>query len=147
MVTKIESDVKRDDITGRLGWMFDSMDKLDWDAVRKVLADQVEFDSGKGPEQKSADEVIATWKDEYKKLDGLQHLTAAYGIEVFPTEARIKFKGITTHFKRLKSGKDTKTIYGDYEVTMVPATDPLDWAWKVSKFKHNKRFLTGNLSL
>src|SRR5688500_2188255 len=81
MQQKIEEDVKRDDINGRIHLMFRSVDNQRWEDVKEVLAEKVEFDMGEGTSVKSADEVIESWKSATAGLDGLHHQVGKYGIE------------------------------------------------------------------
>lgn len=148
MQVKIEDAVKRDDITGRMHLLFRSVDNQDWVNVKEVMADQVEFDMGEGQSTKSADEVVEAWKTSLSGIDGSQHVVGNYGIEVNGSEARLVFLGIATHYKKLKSGKNTRTFHGSYEITVrQPEGEPTNWAWKVTKFKYTPKFMDGNVSL
>lgn len=148
MQVKIEDAVKRDDITGRMHLLFRSVDNQDWVNVKEVLADQIEFDVGEGSSSKTSDEVVGIWKNATAGLDGLQHVVGNYGIEVNGREARLVFNGIATHYKKLKSGKNTRTFHGSYEITVrQPEGDPTNWAWKVTKFKYTNKFMDGNVTL
>lgn len=145
---KIEDAVKRDDITGRMHLLFRSVDNQDWTNVKDVLHDQVEFDMGEGASTKSGDEIIEIWKSALAGLDGVQHVVGNYGIEVNGKEARLVFQGVATHYKKLKSGKNTRTFHGSYEVHMKqPDGDSTNWAWKVTKFKYMNKFMDGNVTL
>lgn len=148
MQKKIEDDVKRDDITGRMHILFRAVDNQNWPAVKEILADQVEFDMGEGPSMKSADQVIDAWKTATAGLDALQHMSGNYGIEINGNEAKLVFEGVATHYKKIKSGKNTRTFHGTYEVYMKqPEGDSTNWAWKVTKFKYKNKFMDGNLTL
>jgi hypothetical protein len=148
MQVKIEDDVKRDDINGRLHHLFRSVDAKNWESAKEILAEKVELDMGEGPSSKTADEVIESWKTATADADGLHHQVGNYGIEINGREARLMFLGTATHYKKVKSGKNTRTFYGSYEVTMQqPEGDPTNWAWKITKFKYTNKFMDGNLTL
>jgi hypothetical protein len=148
MQQKIEDDIKRDDITGRMHVLFRSVDAQDWVNVKEILADQVDFDMGEGPSTKTSDEVVDVWKNATAGIDGSQHIVGNYGIEVNGNEAKLMFVGIATHYKKLKSRKNTRTFHGSYEITMKqPDGDSTNWAWKVTKFKYMNKFMDGNVTL
>ncbi len=148
MEKKITDAIKRDDITGRMHMLFRSVDNKDWANVKEVLADQVEFDMGDGVATKTSDEIVKIWQDATAGLDGVQHVVGNYGIEVNNHEAKLMFVGIATHYKKLKSGKNTRTFHGSYEVFVKqPDGDSTNWAWKVTKFKYVNKFMDGNVSL
>lgn len=148
MESKILDNVQRSAMMGRLHLLFRSVDNQDWANVKEVLAEQVELDMGEGPSQKSSDEVIEIWKKSLSGAEASQHVVGNYGIEVNGREARLLFNGIATHYKKLKSGKNTRTYHGSYEVHMAqPEGDATNWAWKITKFKYVNKFMDGNLSL
>ena len=141
MEKKIFDTIKRDDITGRIHLLYRSIDSKNWEAVKEMLADKVEFDEGDGVSIKSSEEIISHWQKSLSNLDGTQHVVSNYGIEVNKHEARLMFIGTATHYKKSKTGKNIKTLHGSYEVHMSqPEKEDTNWAWKITKFKYINNF-------
>lgn len=148
MVVKIDNDVKRDDITGRMHMLLRGLDDQNWKDVSEVFAPKVELDVGEGSSVKTREEVVAAWKKETAGLDGIQHVVSNYGIEVDDKHARLMFNGITTQYKKTKSGRNTRISHGSYVVEMeLPDGTPDNWAWIITKFKYVNKFSDGNLEL
>ena len=146
MQVRLEKSIKRDDISGRVGLFFRSVDAKDWENAKEVLADKVEVDFGEGPSEKSSDEVVEYLK---KSSEGLEtfHNIANAGFKLSETESKMYISSTITHFKKLKSGKNSRTHYGSFEFSFLQPPEDKFWAWKITKFKYVNNFTDGNVRL
>ena len=149
MEKRLRNLVARDQIIGRINLLFESVDNQNWENVKDVLASEVDFDMGSGGQKKTADEVIAIWKEATAGLQGIHHQAGNYGVYVEGKTAIAKLYGTATHYKKLKSGKNTRTFYGTYEMKIIMPDDTKDdWTgWKISSFVYKNKFMDGNLEL
>lgn len=146
MQVRIEKSIKRDDISGRVGLFFRSVDAKDWEKAKEILADKIELDIGEGASEKSPDEVIEYFK---KSTEGLEtfHNIANAGFQLSEKESKMFISSSVTHFKKLKSGKNSRTHYGAYELSFLQPPEASFWAWKIQKIKYVNKFTDGNISL
>lgn len=148
MKVRIEKSIQRDDITGRVNLFFKSLDNQDFAKAREILADNVEYDLGEGSSNKSADEIIEALKSSTAGLEGVQHSLTNYGFQLNESGAKLNIVATITHYKKLKSGKNTRVHYGTYELDFLqPANEKEFWAWKISKLKYVNKFTDGNVKL
>lgn len=146
MQVRLEKSIKRDDISGRVGLFFRSVDSKDWENAKEVLADKVEFDIGAGSSEKSSDDVIEYLK---KNSEGVEtfHNIANAGFKLSETEFKMFISSTITHFKKLKSGKNSRTLYGAFEFSFLQPPEDNFWDWKITKLKYVNKFTDGNVNL
>jgi hypothetical protein len=52
--------------------------------------------------------------------------------------------GIALHYRKTKSGKNTRTFVGSYDFTLHREAGEL---WRIDAFKFNLKFIDGNVAL
>lgn len=140
--------LKRDSISGQINLFFRSLDIRDYVKARELVADKVIVDMGDGLKDKSGDEFIEMMKVAHKDLDGTLHSLTNNSSYIKGLSTQHNITAITTHYKKSKSGKNIKTLYGVYEVELqAPVTEKEFWNWKISQFKYVNRFTDGNVNL
>lgn len=83
------------------------VDTGDWDAVRSAFADEVTTDytsvHDSRPENYTAEDVIALWREGAEALDAIQHLVSTHAVTLDGNQAECRAAVQTTH--RFDDGK------------------------------------------
>jgi hypothetical protein len=150
MDTKFYNTVRQMEISGRLHWLFRSLDKGELDQVEDIFAHEVELDmqslTGEDPRKMSAKEATAYLAKLGQGIDASHHVIGNYGIVVSGDLATVTAYGTQTYLKKNKSGKKIKNNYGIYEIELLLPNytddqyDTWDWKWKITKFRYLHRF-------
>ncbi len=114
--------VEKDRIVTVVTALFTATDARDWARVRACLAPAVRFDmtslAGGAPSIPSPSEIAG------------DAATAAC-------------HGIAYHYRKVASGRNTRTFVGSYDFHLVRDGG----AWRIDLFRFNSKFLDGNLEL
>jgi hypothetical protein len=150
MDIKLYQTIRLNEISGRLHWLFRSLDKGELDQVEDIFAHEVELDmqslTGDVPRKMSAKEAAAYLAKLGQGMDASHHVIGNYGIVVNEDRATVTAYGTQTYMKKNKSGKKIKNNYGIYEIELLLPNytdnhyDIWNWRWKITKYRYLHRF-------
>jgi hypothetical protein len=139
--------LEKEAIAKVLNRLFMATDARDWPRVRECFADSVHFDvtslAGGQPARLSPAEITAGWEAGLLPLDALHHQTGNLEISVSGDEATASCYGVAWHYRRTRSGRNTRVFVGSYDFHLVRA----DGAWRIDLLRFNSKFVDGNLEL
>lgn len=139
--------VERDRIAALLGRLFRATDARDWPDVRECFAGSVEFDmtslAGGQPARLTPTEITAGWEAGLLPLDAIHHQTGLPEIDRSGDEATVTCPGTAWHYRRTRSGRNTRFFAGRYELHLVRS----DGEWRIDAFRYESKFVDGNLDL
>ncbi len=139
--------LEKEAIAKVLNRLFLATDARDWPRVRECFADSVHFDvtslAGGQPARLSPAEITAGWEAGLLPLDALHHQTGNLEISVSGDEATASCYGVAWHYRRTRSGRNTRVFVGSYDFHLVRA----DGAWRIDLLRFNSKFVDGNLEL
>jgi len=127
--------------------LFVATDNRDWEAVKRCFAPTVLFDMsslGAGdPQDLSPDDIVAMWDVGLKPLEAIHHQVGNFLVDVDGSKADAFCYGIASHYLPNKTGNNTRTFVGSYDVSLVKD----DALGRIHKFKFNLKYLDGNRNL
>jgi hypothetical protein len=138
---------ERDAVLDVVNRVFLGTDARDWPAVRACFAPSVLFDmtsvAGGEPARLSPDEITAGWDSGLRYVDQIHHQTGNFVVDVSGDEATVFCYGIAYHYRKTRSGRNTRTFVGsyDFELARHGAT------WRITLFRFRLKFMDGNLDL
>jgi hypothetical protein len=139
--------VEKDRIIDTINQLFIATDNRDWPAVRGCLADHVLLDmtslAGGRPNELSGEQVAALWEEGLRSIESVHHQAGNYRIDVQDDEATAFCYGIASHFRRNRTGRNTRVFVGSYDFHLVRVED----RWLIDSFRFNLKFLEGNADL
>jgi 3-phenylpropionate/cinnamic acid dioxygenase small subunit len=137
----------KDRIIDRVNQLFIATDRRDWAAVRACFTETVHFDmtsvAGGEPAMLTPEQITAAWEQGLRPLEAIHHQAGNYRAEVRGDEATGFCYGTATHYRRTRSGRNTRTFVGSYDFEFVRRGD----AWRITSFRFNLKYLDGNLDL
>ncbi len=103
--------------------LFVGTDERDWPAVEKCFADPVRFDmtsmTGGEPQDLSPGRIVSGWEEGLRSLEAIHHQAGNFQVSVAGDEATASCYAIATHYRRVASGRNTRTFVGTYEFHLV----------------------------
>ena len=139
--------VEKDRIIDTINQLFIATDERDWPAVRGCLADNVLLDmtslAGGGASRLTAEQVAAGWEEGLRPIESVHHQVGNYRVDVQSEQASVFCYGIATHFRRNRSGRNTRVFVGSYNFHLVRVEE----RWLIDSFRFKLKFLEGNLEL
>jgi hypothetical protein len=127
--------------------LFLATDARDWDRVRGCFAAKVAFDMtslvGGSPATLSPAEIAAGWESGLKPIDSVHHQTGNLSVRVDGAEATASCYGIAYHYRRTRSGRNTRVFVGSYDFHLRRQ----DNGWTIDLFRFKVKFVEGNLEL
>ena len=133
-------------ITDVIHTLFVATDRRDWPAVHGALAERVAFDMtslGGAKADMAADEITSAWDSGLKPIESVHHQVGNLAIEVRGDRAAATCYGIAYHYRRTRSGRNTRVFVGSYDLGLHRR----DGRWRIDAFTFNLKFLDGNLEL
>ena len=138
--------IDRQSVIEAIDDLFLSTDHRDWNAVKKRLATTVLFDMtslvGGEPAQLTAGQIAGSWETGLRPIEAVHHQTGNYRVSVSGDEAEAFCYGIAYHYRRTKSGRNTRVFVGSYDFHLVR-----EGTWRIDRFKFTVKFVDGNLQL
>jgi hypothetical protein len=137
----------KDAIVATIDRLFVATDKRDWPAVRVCFADTVRFDmtslAGGTPQDLTSEQITSAWDSGLRALEAVHHQSGNHAVNVNGDEANAACYGIAYHYRRTRSGRNTRTFVGSYDFGLrrSPA------GWRITAFRFNVKFVEGNLDL
>jgi hypothetical protein len=139
--------LEKERILDRINELFLATDERAWPRVRACFTDDVMFDmssmTGTPAQLTSSDELVATWQVGLAQLDAIHHQAGNYRVDVVGERATAFCYGIASHYRKTKSGKNTRTFVGSYDLHLVVK----DAEWRIDGFKFVLKYAEGNLEL
>jgi 3-phenylpropionate/cinnamic acid dioxygenase small subunit len=141
----LEEIVAKQQIIDLVTELFVATDQRDWPAVKRCFADQVLFDmssAGGGPAaRRTPDEIAGGWAEGLKALEAIHHQGGNFRVTVYEGRATASCYGIAYHFRRTRSGQNTRTFVGSYAFVLDRATPG---GWRITSFRFDLKFIDGN---
>jgi hypothetical protein len=128
--------------------LFVSTDRRDWTAVQDCFAPDVHFDmsslTGEEPRTLPARDIVAAWETGLAPLEAVHHQVGNLLVD-FPDEggAHVTCHGIALHYLPNRSGENTRTFVGTYELHL----DRDGGLWRIDRFRFRVKYVEGNLEL
>jgi hypothetical protein len=139
--------VERDRIIETINQLFIATDQRDWERVTGLFAPKVLFDmtslSGGQPTTLTPHQIVEAWDKGLKPLKAIHHQAGNYLVAINGDQADAFCYGIATHYLPTKSGRNTRTFVGSYDVHL----EKKDGVWWIDRFKFNLQFIEGNKDL
>jgi hypothetical protein len=143
----VRSLVERSRIADVIHALFVATDARDWDQVHECLAERVTFDmaslAGGEPAQRSPREITGGWEAGLRYVDSIHHQVGNLSIALQEVEATASCYGIAYHYRRTKSGRNTRVFVGSYDFHLARQRGD----WRIDLFRFNLKFVDGNLEL
>jgi 3-phenylpropionate/cinnamic acid dioxygenase small subunit len=144
----LESLVAKQQIVDLVTELFVATDQRDWAAVKRCFADRVLFDMssmGAGPAtHRTPDEIAGGWAEGLKGVEALHHQAGNFRVAVYEGRATASCYGVAFHFRRTRSGHDTRTFVGSYAFVLDRGGPD---AWRINSFRFDLKFIDGNPQL
>lgn len=127
--------------------LFVATDERRWKDVEACLTDPTLLDmasAGGGPPTplRPAD-IAGAWASGLAPIQRVHHQVGNLRITVEGAEARATCHGIAYHFRPVRSGRNTRTFVGTYEIHLRRSGDD----WRIDAFRFDLGFLEGNADL
>ncbi len=127
--------------------LFVRTDQRDWPAVERCFDDSVLFDmtslAGGEPAQLTPSQITSGWEEGLRPLEAIHHQAGNFIVQATGNEATAFCYAIAIHYRRVASGRNTRTFVGSYDFHLVRG----DRSWKIDLFRFNLKFLEGNADL
>lgn len=139
--------IEKERVKDVINLLFIATDNRDWDIVKNCFAPRVLFDmtsmTGGEPKELPPQEITAGWEQGLKGLKAIHHQIGNYFIKVENGTAHVFCYGIALHYMNEPLNNNTRTFVGSYNFRL----SLMNKDWKISAFKFNLKFITGNLNL
>jgi hypothetical protein len=139
--------VEKDRIIDTINQLFIATDNRDWATVRGCLADTVLLDTtslaGGRPSRMTAEEVAAGWEQGLRPIEAVHHQTGNYRVDVEGDEATAFCYGIASHYRKNRSGRNTRVFVGSYDFHLQRS----EGRWQIDSFRFNLKYQEGNTVL
>lgn len=127
--------------------LFVATDRRDWRTVEALFADSVLFDmtslTGGEPARLAPKQIAEAWAEGLGPLEAVHHQAGNFQVTLRGAVADLFCYATSTHYRRVASGKNTRTFVGSYDFHLVR-----DGArWRIDAFRFNLKYLEGNLGL
>jgi 3-phenylpropionate/cinnamic acid dioxygenase small subunit len=140
--------VRKQEVVDLVTELFVATDQRDWAAVRRCFAAQVHFDmsrAGAGPAtRRTPDEIADGWAEGLKGIEALHHQAGNFRVTVYEDRATASCYGIAYHFRRTRSGHNTRTFVGSYSFVLQRGGHH---GWLITSFRFDLKFIDGNPQL
>lgn len=138
---------QKDKIVETVNKLFIETDNKNWKAVSDIFTQEVLFDmssmTGSKATKIPSKDIINAWDKGLKGITHLHHQAGNYIVKLNGNEATVFCYGTATHYKKVSSGKNTRTFVGSYDFHLIEKNN----AWKIDEFKFNLKYIDGNLKL
>jgi hypothetical protein len=127
--------------------LFIYTDNRDWPKVKSLFMPQVLFDmtsmTGGRPSTVTPQEIVDGWTAGLSPLKAIHHQAGNFLVEVGEEDATVFCYGVAWHYLPNKTGRDTRTFVGSYNIHLVKRESE----WKIDRFEYNLKFIDGNKDL
>jgi hypothetical protein len=143
----MNSTTEKDQVIETINLLFIHTDNRDWEKVEALFTESVVFDmqsvTGARASIMTAREIAGGWETGLKPLKALHHQAGNFLVNIVNNEATVFCYGVAWHYLPNKSGRNTRTFVGSYDMHLLK----LDGGWKIDRFKYNLKFIDGNADL
>jgi hypothetical protein len=144
----LETLVAKQQIVDLITELFVATDQRDWAAVKRCFAETVLFDMsslGAGPaSRRTPDEIAGGWAEGLKGVEALHHQAGNFRVAVYEGRATASCYGIAYHFRKTRSGRNTRTFVGSYAFLFERGGQH---GWRITSFRFDAKFVDGNSDL
>lgn len=146
-MSEIEHVRDREAVIDVVNELFIAVDAMDWSSAHRCLAEKVHFDmtslGDPDPSLRTAQEITAAWQTGLASLQAVHHQSGNFVVRVAGDKAECSCYAIAYHFRRVRSGRNTRLFVGSYDYALSRS----DESWRITHFKFNLKFVDGNLDL
>jgi hypothetical protein len=139
--------IDKDRVIDTINRLFIATDQRDWAGVRATLAEKVSFDmtslTGGKPARLSGEQIAAGWEEGLRPMESVHHQAGNYRVQVRGDEASAFCYAIASHYRKTKSGRNTRTFVGSYDFHLRLHQND----WRIDGFRFNLKYLDGNAEL
>lgn len=139
--------LERERIIGRITELFLATDRRDWDCVRQCFAEEVRFDmasvGGGVPSVLSGAAIAEDWRDGLAPIEHVHHQAGNFTVKIVAEQADAFCYGIAYHYKRRRTGGNTRVFVGSYDFELEKWSD----AWRITAMRFTLKFIDGNPTL
>lgn len=139
--------LERERIIGRITELFLATDRRDWACVERCFADEVRFDMssvGAGaPTIVSGVAIAEGWRDGLAAIEQIHHQAGNFTVKIVAEQAEASCYGIAYHFKRRRTGGQTRVFVGSYDFELEKWSD----GWRITAMRFTCKFIDGNATL
>ncbi len=137
----------RELIIETINQLFIATDQRDWKRVEGLFAPSVRFDMtslvGGVPLTLTPRQIAETWEQGLGPLKAVHHQAGNYIVSVQGSEADAFCYATATHYLPTKSGRNTRTFVGSYDIHLTKQNG----VWWIDAFRFDLKYLTGNPNL
>lgn len=137
----------RESIIELVNGLFVAVDNRDWAGAGACFADRVHFDMTSlgepAPVELTPEQITSAWQSGLAPIEAVHHQSGNFRVRVAGDAAECFCYGIAYHYRRVRSGNNTRLFVGSYEYRLARAGG----AWRITHFKFNAKFVDGNLRL
>jgi hypothetical protein len=142
-MSELQDLLDRQSIAEVINTLFVSVDNRDWATARACLADRVHFDATSlgepAPRELTPEQITGAWESGLAPIESVHHQSGNFRIRVDGDEAECFCYGIAWHYRRVRSGNNTRMFVGSYDYRLTRA----DGRWRITRFKFNAKFIDG----
>lgn len=139
--------LERERVADVINRLFVATDARDWPRVQECFAPSVAFDmtslAGGSPTRLSPAEITTGWDTGLRPIEAIHHQTGNVSIDCQGSEASASCYGIAFHYRRTRSGFNTRVFVGSYDFHLQSR----EGSWKIDLFRFNLKFIDGNRNL
>ncbi len=139
--------LERDRIAQVVNTLFTATDARDWPRVRTCFAPVVTFDmtslAGGEVQRLSPEQIAAGWEAGLAPIESVHHQAGNLSVTCTGAEADVTCYAIAYHYRRTRSGKNTRLFAGSYDLHLRLE----DGGWKIDSFRFKLKFVDGNARL
>jgi hypothetical protein len=99
--------------------------------------------AGGRPSKLTGEQVAAAWEEGLRSIESIHHQAGNYRVDVQDEEATAFCYGIASHFRRNRTGRNSRVFVGSYDLHLIRVED----RWLIDSFRFNLKFLEGNPDL
>ncbi len=147
MEAELQALIDKDRIRQVITTLFVRTDQRDWPAVRACFAPRVHFDmtslAGGQPATMSPEEITRGWDEGLRALAAIHHQMGNLLIELWGAEADAFCYAIATHYLPNRSGRNTRTFVGSYDLHLQRDGG----GWRIDAFRFSLKYMEGNQQL
>jgi len=137
----------REQIIDVITRLFVGTDQRDWQAVMNCFERHVQFDmtslAGGDPATLTSQQIVDGWDAGLDPIQHLHHQAGNFLVDVKGDKAHAFCYAVAYHYRKTKSGRNTRTFVGSYDFDVHRR----DKQWRIASFKFNLKFIEGNPNL
>ncbi len=139
--------LERDRVAQVINTLFTATDAREWQRVRSCFTPVVTFDmtslAGGEAQRLSPEQIASGWETGLAPIEAVHHQTGNLSVACTGGEADASCYGIAYHYRRTRSGRNTRVFVGSYDFHLRLENA----AWKIDSFRFNLKFVDGNAGL